>query len=253
MKFATTLAVCLVAGVGSLAAAQQQQTPPPPPPPQEVSMIGCLVQGSQPSVFLLENARPATGTTQDTGTRYLVVSDSKDVDLLSHVNREVQLTGQQVGPVPPPEKPVPERDLPTLRARALTLVSNSCPVHPFEEPLEAASQAPPVSGAQARAQQAPKELTFEGCLTKGAEGQLLLTNAHSVGGVMAGAGLRFRLQSAHEGIPLQPHLNHVVQITGPLEGVMPPAGRTVPDRELPLIRVKTLSMISNECLIARRG
>ncbi len=238
MKLITTLAVCLVAGVVTLAAAQQQQTPPPPPAPPEVSLIGCLVQGSQPGVFLLEHARPATGTTQDTGGRYLVVADSKDVDLLSHVNREVQLTGQQIGPVPPPEKPVPERDLPTLRARALTLVANSCPVHPSAEAPD--TPQPPA--------QPPRELTFEGCVTRGADGQLLLTNAHSVGGVIAGAGLRFRLLPDHDGILLQPHLNHVVQLTGPMDGLLPPPGRIVPDRELPLIRVKTVSKISNECL-----
>lgn len=87
-KLSTILTVCLVAGVVSIGA-QQQQTPPPPPPQQEISLIGCLVQGSQPSIFILEHAKPATGTTQEVGTRYMVVPESKDVDLLSHLNHEV--------------------------------------------------------------------------------------------------------------------------------------------------------------------
>jgi hypothetical protein len=118
----------LVAGVVSLGAQQQQQQPPPPPPEQpEVSVMGCLMQGSQPSIFILEGAKPAAGTTQDTGTRYQVVAESKDIDLLAHLNHEVQLTGASMGAIPPPEKPVEEKDLPTLKVRALEMLSNTCP------------------------------------------------------------------------------------------------------------------------------
>lgn len=126
-SFVNILTVCLVAGVVSIGA-QQQQTPPPPPPQQEISLIGCLVQGSQPSIFILENAKPATGTTQEVGTRYMVVPESKDVDLLSHLNHEVQLTGPWDGVIPPPEKPTEEQDLPKLRARSLAPLSSTCSV-----------------------------------------------------------------------------------------------------------------------------
>lgn len=97
--------------------------------------------------------------------------------------------------------------------------------------------------------QKPAELTFEGCLTAAAtEGGFLLRNAHAVGGAIAGTGLQFRVIPDHKGIELRPHLTHIVQVTGPMEGAIPPTGRVVPERELPLIRVRTLSMISNECL-----
>jgi hypothetical protein len=108
----------------------------------------------------------------------------------------------------------------------------------------------PATGLQTQdPPQKPKELTFEGCLSKGAtEGSLLLKNAHAVGGTIAGTALQFRLIPDNEGIDLQSHLTHVVQVSGPMEGTIPAAGRTVPERELPLIRVRTVSMISNECL-----
>jgi hypothetical protein len=123
----SALAVCLVAGAVSAGAQQQQQTPPPQPPEQpQITLSGCLTQGSMPSIFILENAKPATGTTQETGTRYLVVTETKDIDLLAHLNHEVQLTGASEGVIPPPEKPAEEKDLPKLRVRALEMLSNTC-------------------------------------------------------------------------------------------------------------------------------
>jgi hypothetical protein len=121
------LAVCLVAGAVSVGAQQQQQTPPPQPPEQpQVSLTGCLTQGSMPTVFILENAKAATGTTQETATRYVVVAEAKDVDLLAHLNNEVTLKGATEGAIPPPEKPVEEKDLPKLRVQTLAVVSNTC-------------------------------------------------------------------------------------------------------------------------------
>lgn len=123
----SALAVCLVAGAVSAGAQQQQQTPPPQPPEQpQVTLSGCLTQGSMPSIFILENAKPAAGTTQETGTRYLVVAETKDIDLLAHLNHEVQLTGASEGVIPPPEKQTEEKDLPKLRVRVLDMLSNTC-------------------------------------------------------------------------------------------------------------------------------
>lgn len=125
--FISALAVCLVAGVSTGAQQQQQQQPPPTPPERpEITVTGCLTQGSMPSVFILENAKPAAGTTQETGTRYVVLAETKEVDLLKHVNNEVQLKGSPEGVIPPPEKQREEKDLPKLRASALLLVSNTC-------------------------------------------------------------------------------------------------------------------------------
>lgn len=109
-----------------------------------------------------------------------------------------------------------------------------------------------IGSADAQQQQTPappSEPALEGCLAKSrTEGVFLLTNARAVSGTIVGTGLRFRVIPDHKGIELLPHLNHVVQITGPVEGAMPSAGKQVPETELPQIRAKGLSMISNECI-----
>lgn len=107
-------------------------------------------------------------------------------------------------------------------------------------------------GFQAQ-QEKPKPQTepaFEGCLAKSStEGVFLLTNARAVSGTIVGTGMRFRVMPDNKGVELLPHVNHVVQITGPVEGTMPAAGKQVPEPELPQIRAKGLSMISNECIV----
>ena len=96
----------------------------------------------------------------------------------------------------------------------------------------------------------PVDPAFEGCIAKGpTEGVFLLQNARAVAGTIVGTGLRFRLVADNKGINLTPHVNHVVQVTGPVEGQIPAPGKTVPDTELPQLRVKVLSMISSECIV----
>lgn len=103
--------------------------------------------------------------------------------------------------------------------------------------------------AQQEKPKPPADPVFEGCLAKSStEGTFLLTNARAVNGTIVGTGLRFRVMPDNKGVELMPHVNHVVQITGPVEGTMPPAGKQVAEPELPQIRAKGLSMISNECI-----
>lgn len=106
------------------------------------------------------------------------------------------------------------------------------------------------SQAQQEKPTPPVEPAFEGCLAKSStEGMFLLTNARAVNGTIVGTGLRFRVMPDNKGVELLPHVNHVVQITGPVEGTVPPAGKQVPETELPQIRAKGLSMIANECIV----
>lgn len=100
--------------------------------------------------------------------------------------------------------------------------------------------------------QPPPDPTFEGCLAKSAtDGVWLLTNARAISGTIVGAGLRFRVIPDTKGIELVPHVNHVVQVTGPVEGTIPAQGKQVQEADLPQIRAKSLAMVSNECLGAR--
>jgi hypothetical protein len=97
-------------------------------------------------------------------------------------------------------------------------------------------------------QKKPTDPAFEGCIAAAqAEGAFLLRNAHAAGGTIAGTGLQFRLLP-DKGVELKPHVGHVVRVTGPMEGTVPASGKTVPEPELPLIRVKTVTMVSSECL-----
>lgn len=120
-SFISALAVCLVAGLASTGA-QQQPTPPPPEPAFE----GCLAKSTTDGVFLLTNARAVNGTIAGTGLRFRVVPDNKGITLLPHVNHVVQITGPVEGAIPPAGKPVPETELPQIRAKGLSMISNEC-------------------------------------------------------------------------------------------------------------------------------
>lgn len=107
--------------------------------------------------------------------------------------------------------------------------------------------------AQQTTQDTPKQPVdpaFEGCIARGpTEGVFLLQNARPVAGTIVGTGLRFRLIPDNKAINLAPHVNHVVQVTGAVEGQLPAPGKTVPDTELPQLHVKTLKMVSSECIV----
>ena len=63
--------------------------------PRDLTLTGCLVQGSGPSVFLLENARTAAQPSSDTGKTYLVsrAAGSDSVDLVKSLNHKVSVVG----------------------------------------------------------------------------------------------------------------------------------------------------------------
>lgn len=232
----STLGVCLLAvvGIGRAQVAQQ----PTPPPPQDVTLFGCLTQGSQPSIFILEHARPTSGSNGETALRYLVLSDAKDVDLLSNVNREVELRGTVSGRVPPPEKQREEANLPTLRVRELTSNSTTC-VSLAHGPQ------------QIQQEQSRPDVTLTGCLATGESGAYLLSNAVAESGIV-GTNLKFLVVADNDGINLKSHLNHQVRVMGPTDGKAP-TSRPVPESELPTIRVKTISSVTNECVGPGRG
>lgn len=110
--------------------------------------------------------------------------------------------------------------------------------------------APLTSQTAQEKQKPPADPSFEGCLARGsAEGVFLLQNGREVTGTVVGAGLRFRLVPDNKSIDLLPHLNHVVRVTGPVTGTVPVTEKA-PERDLPQLRVKALTMVSNECVSA---
>ncbi len=131
----TAIAVCsLVAG---LSARQnpptqqqnppaQQQTPQKPAVP-EVTLTGCLVQGSTPAVFIFENARKDPKSTTEPAVKYVVLASAEDLNLRTHLNHEVRISGLPDGKVAPPTtQKVDEKDLPRLSAKSLTMVADTC-------------------------------------------------------------------------------------------------------------------------------
>jgi hypothetical protein len=105
------------------------------------------------------------------------------------------------------------------------------------------------SQSQPQDKTAMSELTVRGCLRAGEQTGYVLGNAVIEAGSITGTNLRFRVVPDNNGIELKPHLNHQVRLVGPWDGrTPPPSGKVVPETEYPTLRVRTLSMISNECI-----
>src|SRR5689334_15631056 len=121
----TTLAVCfLAAGVSARQdPAPQAQTKTPP----EIILTGCLVQGSGPTVFVVENAQKDPKSTTETAVKYVLVAGTEDLNLRTHVNHEVRLNGVTDGKIAPPTtQKIDEKDLPRFTVRGITMVSDTC-------------------------------------------------------------------------------------------------------------------------------
>lgn len=102
----------------------------------EVVLTGCIVQGASPTVFIFDNAKKDPNSALEKGERYLLNSVIEDVDLRTHLNHSVRITGEvdlRVSAMPVREptgsnlpRPGEERTLPRLNAKRLTMVSDKC-------------------------------------------------------------------------------------------------------------------------------
>ena len=105
----------------------QQPTDPQKVPPPDVTLTGCLIQGSTPAIYLFDNARKDRNDKSEKGGKYLVLISGEDLDLRSHLNKEVTMTGRvELKPAPAPGKPVAEKELSTFATKSVTLVSDTC-------------------------------------------------------------------------------------------------------------------------------
>ena len=120
------------------------QSPAAPPAsqssqkPADVTLTGCLVQGSSPSVFILENAKASTDPATAKGKSY-VIQVSGAADLKPHLNHQVRIVGAEsalasASPSPSAaresaqsDKKDDEASFPRLSARTVTMVANTCP------------------------------------------------------------------------------------------------------------------------------
>jgi len=119
-----------IAGTTLVAGAQTIPTPTAGQTPTvaDITVTGCLIQGSSMTVFLLDNARKDPTNSKETGQRYFVVNKIEDVQLKALVNHEVTATGTVTtrSDVRPATPPVAEKDLPVLTTRSMASIADRC-------------------------------------------------------------------------------------------------------------------------------
>lgn len=117
-----------------LVAAQGAGSAPPQQPPQtqkapEATITGCVIQGSSPTVFILEAARLNPQDRNEKVKTYVLVAGTEDLQFKAHLNHEVRVTGvaeSKTPPAPPAGQKVAEKDLPKLTAQSVTMVADRC-------------------------------------------------------------------------------------------------------------------------------
>ena len=123
--FGLCLAVGTAIAMTAPVAGQESQ----PPKYKAVSLTGCLVQGTGPDVFILENAKADPRDTSQKGWTYVLASGAAEVSFREHLNNEVRVDGtaeMKMPPSPPAGESVKESDLPKLKATKLMHVATTC-------------------------------------------------------------------------------------------------------------------------------
>ena len=126
------------------AASQAPQAAQPAPAPaqdakevSEVTVTGCLVQGSGPTVFILENAKMSTDPKDAKGKRYVLEISAPADKIKTVVNHQVTIVGAPAATVAtaPPgasaeaaseAKKASESDLPKFTAKRISPQSQTC-------------------------------------------------------------------------------------------------------------------------------
>lgn len=132
-RTALSLLGCLVVASGLVIAQSTppQQTPPTQPQKdsQDVTLTGCLTQGSAPAVFILDNARLNVDDKTEKAKSFVLVAGTEDLNLAKQLNHEVTVTGQadqKTMVTPPAGQKVQEKDLPRLTAKSLISIADKC-------------------------------------------------------------------------------------------------------------------------------
>jgi hypothetical protein len=93
--------------------------------PAEVTLTGCLIQGSTPTTFVLDKAKKDPASRTETTVSYVLISKVENMDLTRFLNHQVRVTGAP-DPKAPPANPAAEKDLPRLTASAIVNVADTC-------------------------------------------------------------------------------------------------------------------------------
>jgi hypothetical protein len=119
----TTLATALVAAQGTRATPAATQGDKV----KDVTVTGCLVYGSAPSVFLLEDAKIDPDSKDEKAKTYFLAAAVPD--LKANLNKQVRIIGQaetKEPPAPPAGQKVSEQDLPKLSVKTIAAVADRC-------------------------------------------------------------------------------------------------------------------------------
>ena len=84
--------------------------------PAEVTLTGCLIQGSTPTTFVLDKAKKDPASRTEATQSYVVLSKAENVDLTRFLNHQVRITGTPEKAAP---SPAAEKDMPRLSASAI--------------------------------------------------------------------------------------------------------------------------------------
>jgi hypothetical protein len=120
------------APVAAAAAAPAAAAPASAPKPQEeeTTLTGCLVQGSGPTVFILENAKLASAAKNAKGQSYVLEISAPPDKIKTVVNHSVTIVGtaeaKAVSEMPSAGSKRSESDLPKLAAKRISPTSQTC-------------------------------------------------------------------------------------------------------------------------------
>ena len=119
------------------------QTPAATSAAPDATLTGCLIQGSGPNVYILENAKASAAVASDKGKSYvLTVAPSATVDFRSQLNHQVRIVGlsadgSKSAVVVSPGEPaspaasatvvkIEEKDMPRFSTRTITSIGDTC-------------------------------------------------------------------------------------------------------------------------------
>jgi hypothetical protein len=132
--FASLMAASALIAAQGTATPPQQGTATPAQsatakPSSDITVTGCLTQGSSPEVFILDNARQKPDDKTEKAQSYVVVGASEDLPFAANLNHEVSVTGSadaKSAAAAPAGQKVAEQDMPRFSAKNVTLVADRC-------------------------------------------------------------------------------------------------------------------------------
>jgi hypothetical protein len=138
----SVIASVIIAGtlVGAQNAPSQEPAPAPaaapaPAPaaspsqdsPDDTTLRGCLIQGSGPTSFVLENAKLSTDPAGTKGKSYAVEISAEPDQIKSILNSHVQIVGKAEKESSSDDKKSDEKNMPKLTAKRISRLAATCP------------------------------------------------------------------------------------------------------------------------------